>query len=100
MLLDAEEVLDLKQTIFLQVGAVHGVDSSGVSEFGPYGIWPQVFGDLGIGRPAEFPEGLDGILLSDLQDDAWTSSHVLHHANEFRQHSFVHLEEFFSGRPV
>ena len=100
LLLDAEEVLHLKQAVFLQVGAVHCVDCSGVSKFGPYGVWPQVFGDLGICGPAELPEWLDSMLLSDFQNDARSSSHVLDHADEFRQHSLVHLEELFGGRPV
>ena len=100
LLLDAEEVFDLKQTVLLQVGAVHCVDCSGMSKFGPYGIWPQVFGNLRICRPTKLPECLDGILLSDFQNDARSSGHMLDHAHEFRQHSLVHLEEFFSGRPV
>ena len=100
LLLDTEEVLDLKQTVLLQVGAVHCVDCSGMSKFGPYSIWPQVFGNLRICRPTKLPECLDSILLSDFQNDARSSGHVLDHANEFRQHSFVHLEEFFSSRPV
>ena len=100
LLLDTEEVLDLKQTVLLQVGAVHCVDCSGMSKFGPYSIWPQVFGNLRICRPTKFPEWLDSILLSDFQNDARPSSHVLDHAHKFRQHSLVYLEEFFSSRPV
>ena len=100
LLLDAEEVLDLKQTVLLQVGAVHCVDCSGMSKFGPYSIWPQVFGNLRICRPAKLPEWLDSILLSDFENDARSSGHVLYHAHEFWQHSLVHFEEFFSSRPV
>ena len=100
LLLDTEEVLYFKQTIFLQVGAVHCVDSSGVAEFGPYGIWPQVFGNLWVSWPAKFPEWLNSILLSDLENDAWSGGHVLNHSYEFWQHTLVYFEEFFGSRPV
>ena len=64
-----------------------------MAELRPDSVGPEVLGNLRIHWATELPEGLNSVLLSDLQNDAWARDHVLYHADELGDHSLVHLEE-------
>lgn len=69
------------------------VDGPRLTELCSYSIWSEIIGNLWIKWTTELSEGLHGILLSDLQNDAWARSHVLNHSHEFREDTLVHFEE-------
>ena len=96
-LLDAKEVLDLQLAILLEIGTVNSVERSIVTESPADSVGSETFGDFRIHGPAELPEAIDGIFLSDFHDDAWPEGHVLNHGSEFGQDAFVDLEELLSS---
>lgn len=71
-----------------------------VTELGSQCVRPQILSDLRIHRADELPEGLDGVLLSDLHHDARADRHGLYHTDELRQDSLVDLEELLGRRLV
>lgn len=93
-LLNTEEVFDFKLSVFGKVGAMHSIHRPRVSELCSQRIGPEVLGDLWVHWANELPEGLHGVLLSDLHDDARTNGHGLYHANELWEDTLVDLEEF------
>ena len=70
------------------------------AETGSKGIRAEVLSDLGVKGTAHSSEGFNGILLTDLHNDAGTVGHLLAVGHEFWQHASVNFEEFGGGRLV
>ena len=72
------------------------ISLSSMTKFSSNSSWPEVFSNLWVHWPTELSERFDGILLSDLHDNAWTTGHTLDHTHKLRDNTFVHFEKFFS----
>ena len=84
-------------TVLRQICAVYSIFASVLSKLGSEGVWPEVLRDFGVHGSHKLSELLDGILLSDLHNDAWSGGHLLDHTNELWEDTFVDLEELFGS---
>eukprot|EP00760_Papus_ankaliazontas_P025779 PhM_4_TR2873/c0_g1_i1/m.96899 len=85
--------LTLERAVLDEVSAVKPVQHLVHPELGSQRLRADEPGDLGIVRPGERTEFIDGVLSTDLDHPRYARGRVVAHGAEFRQHALVHLEE-------
>jgi len=100
LLEDVEEVLNLQDAVFGQVGAVDCILHFILAEFGSYGVLFDQSADLRVVRASQLSEGLNCVLLPYFQSNAGSSGEVLSHLSELRNHSLVDLVELLRSGSV